>query len=311
MKIVFWGSSEFSMPALEKLHQKKWVVATVTNPDTSYKRGMYEVHQTPIKVWAEKNGIPCLQPSKLQEVSFLNNLYQFKADLFVVVSYGRILPSAVLTIPPLGCINLHASLLPKYRGPSPIQAAILNGDTQTGNTVQYMSEALDCGDIIVQSLVSIDEKDTYISLSQKLAYDGAELLLDAIQKIQRKIAPRLPQDHSQASYTSLIKREDGLVDFLSFSAQEIERRFRAYQPWPGVFATYHQTKKNLTVHLTSIEIHQINGVPGTILQADKQGLVVACAQHALRLQRVKPAGKKEIDYLSFINGYRPIVGKPF
>jgi len=311
MRIVFWGSSDFSLPSLERIAREGWIVGVVTNPDKPYGRGMHDLHKTPVKLWAENHNVPCLQPEKLKEESFLESLRSLRADLFVVVSYGRILPPVILTMPPAGCINLHASLLPKYRGASPIQAAILHGEKETGNTIQYMSETLDAGDIILQSRLPIEPHDTYPSLAQKLSLDGAELLAQAIQKIQKGNAPRIPQDHSQATYAPLIKREDGYVDFASLSADEIERRFRAYEPWPGIFTTYHQSKTPFLLHLTAIEKENRSGEGGMVLQADKNALVVACREHSLRLWRVKPAGKKEIDHIGFINGYRPVVGKPF
>ncbi len=311
MRIVFWGSSDFSMPSLAALAEKGWVVAIVTNPDKPYGRGMHEIHKTPLKIWAEEKGIPCFQPVRLQDQSFLEEIANFRADLFVVVSYGKILPREILQMPRLGCINLHASLLPRYRGASPIQAAILHGDTITGNTVQYMSEALDCGDIILQSQVTIDPNDTYPTLSEKLALDGANLLTTAITQIAEGKAQRIPQNEDEATYTKIIKREDGEISFITHTAEEIFRCFRAYQPWPGIFTTYHQAKTPLSVHLTSIEPDERDGEVGMILQADKQGLVVACKHHSLRLISLKPAGKKEIDYLGFINGYRPQVGKAF
>ncbi|MCX7882651.1 MAG: methionyl-tRNA formyltransferase [Brevinematales bacterium] len=311
MRIVFWGSSDFSLPALETLAQEGWVCGVVTNPDKPYGRGMHELHKTPVKIWAESHHMCCLQPTKLKDEVFLHTLRSLEADLFVVVSYGRILPPEVLIIPPKGSINLHASLLPKYRGASPIQAALLNGDTETGNTIQYLSESLDCGDIILQSHVPIDPHDTYPSLAHTLAIDGAKLLREAILAIQEGKASRIPQDHNHATYAPIITREDGHVDFTTLSAEEIERRYRAYQPWPGIFATYHQGKHPLSVHFTAIEKDSQQGKPGTILQADKHALIVACKQHSLRLLKLKPAGKKEIDHRGFINGYRPCVGKPF
>ncbi|URA11137.1 methionyl-tRNA formyltransferase [Thermospira aquatica] len=311
MKIVFWGSSDFSMPALKALFEKGWIVAVVTNPDKPYGRGMHEIHKTPLKIWAEEKKIPCLQPVRLRDQTFLEELANFHADLFVVVSYGRILPKEILQMPPLGAINLHASLLPRYRGASPIQAAILHGDTFTGNTIQYVSEALDCGDIILQSQVPILPNETYPTLSQKLALDGAILLTEAITQISEGKAKRIPQNEAHATYTKIIKREDGKISFFTQTAEEIFRRFRAYQPWPGIFTTYHQTKTPFPVHLTSIEPYNQEGEPGIVLQANKEGFIVACKQGAINLLSLKPAGKKEMAFLGFINGYRPQAGKAF
>jgi len=278
MRIVFWGSSAFSLPSLERLAAEGWIVGVVTNPDKPYGRGMESLHQTVVKQWAVQHHVPCLQPTRLKDEAFQADLRALGADLFVVVSYGRILPPVVLTMPPLGAINLHASLLPRYRGASPIQAALLHGDTETGNTVQYMSEELDCGDILLQSRVSILPGDTYPVLSERLARDGAELLVEAVRRIQDGTAKRTPQDPRQASFAPMIKRKDGHIEFATMSAEEIERRFRAYQPWPGVFATYHQTKNPFMVHFTALACDDHQGEPGVILQADRQALIVACQE---------------------------------
>jgi len=309
MRIVFWGSSDFSMPSLELLGKYNWIAGVVTNPDKPYGRGMNQIHQTPIKLWALQHSVPCLQPTKLRDEGFIQSLQALKPDLFVVVSYGRILPEEILSLPPLGSINLHASLLPRYRGASPIQAALLNDDRITGNTVQYMTKELDQGDIILQSELAIYPNDTYPTLSERLSHDGANLLVQAIQLISENKAPRTPQNNAEASYTRIIRREDGEITFSLLSSHEVWCRYRAYYPWPGIFTTCHQAKIPFVVHLTDIAESPQSGEAGIVLRADKEQFLIACREGSIRINKLKPAGKKEMDFLSFLNGYKIQIGK--
>lgn len=320
MKIVFWGSSPFSMPSLELLAQKFTVAAVVTNADASCGRGMKEVRMTPVKEFALAKGLPVLQPCDLKDPDFAKEISAFGADLFAVVSYGMILPLNVLEIPSLKSVNLHASLLPAYRGASPIQTALVNGDKMTGVTVQHMSKEMDRGDVIFRREEKILPDDNYVSLSSRLADAGAVILAEAVEKLGNRSAPREPQDEAKASYTRLIRKEDGKISFIDNTAEEIYNKWRGYISWPGVF-TFYNNCENVpqggvcgdVVYLTDIELVADRGdaKPGTIVRADKKGLIVACKSGSIGIRKLKPAGKKEMDAASFQNGYRAETGRYF
>jgi len=317
MKIVFWGSSDFSIPALELLHQTHKVSAIVTNPDSLCGRGMKEIKPTCVKVFGEKHNIKVLTPCNLNDRNFQNELFNIEADIYVVVSYGMIIPENIIYHPKFHTINLHASLLPKYRGPSPIQYALLNGEKITGNTVQFITKELDKGDIILQEEIEIETNETYIELSEKLAKKGALLVLKAIELIETGKVERKKQDETLASYTKIITKEDGKVDFINMEGTEIFNKYRAFKHWPGIFSYYSnsrditENKEKIYCIFTDIELLKKNSESGKIIMAGKEGLVVACKTDAIKINRIKPQGKKEMDYISFINGYRPVVGNYF
>lgn len=320
MKIVFWGSSDFSLPSLEALNEQHEVVGVVTNPDKPFGRGNKEIHMTPMKYCAMQNDMFCMQPKSIKDPDFISHLEASGAELFVVVSFGRIIPENIIYLPKYHTVNLHASLLPKYRGASPIHAVLLNGDTRTGNTVQFINKAMDEGDILLQSEVPILPEDTFSELYARLAEDGVSLLLEAIRRIETGEAKRTAQDHSQASYAHIIHKEDGEVDFVEETVAGIYNKWRAYSVWPGIFTPYHnesapnrqKNAKQPLVSFTKIQVNDtINGESGKIIRADKGGLTVACKEGALDILSLKPAGKKEMDYKAFVNGYRPQVGNYF
>lgn len=318
MRIVFWGSSSFSLPSLERLRKEHDVVGVVTNPDTRVGRGYTEVKMTPMRYCALEHGLCCMQPESMKDPAFFKALESANADLFVIVSFGKIIPEPLIYMPRYHSINLHASLLPKYRGASPIHRALLEGDTGTGNTVQFITPKLDQGDVVLQSRMSILPEDNYTTLSEKLAADGVELLLESIRLIGEGKAGRKSQDGTLASYTHVIRKEDGLVDFALETAEQVNNKLRAYCEWPGIFANYgnspakEKSRKESPVSFTKIAVNaKINGEPGKILKADKSGLTVACKTGAIDIFRLKPAGRKELDSASFVNGYRPAVGNYF
>ncbi len=325
MKVVFWGSSDFSMPSLKLININHTISAVITNPDACCGRGMKELCVTPVKKFALENIFSILQPNNLKEESFYNDLSQIEADLFVVVSYGMIIPERLLKIPRFHSINLHASLLPKYRGASPIQAALVNGDSRTGVTVQFMSKEMDKGDILLQKESAIFDHDNYLTLSGRLSEEGSVLLNQVVELIEKGETKALKQNDPDATYTKLIKREDGRISFYKETARQIFNKWRAYYSWPGIFTEFKNSEnhsdigdssdqgKKIIVHLTEINLAEgkRNAAPGAILRADKQGLVVACRDGAVQIKKLKPAGKKEMDYLSFTNGYKPSEKKFF
>ncbi len=310
MNIVFWGSSDFSVPSLELLYQKHNVLAVVTNPDACCGRGLKDIVSTPVKKFAIEKNISILQPCNLKDKEFIDNLFSFNADIYVIVSYGMIIPEEIIFHPKYHSINLHASLLPKYRGASPIQYALLNGDEITGNTVQFITKELDKGDIIIQSEVTIEPNETYIELSKKLASDGASLLLKALELIEKGNVKRIKQDDNLASYTKIIKKENGFIDFRQMTAKEIFNKYRAFKLWPNIFGYYKNSKEKdsengIKCIFTNIELTNDNGEAGKIIQANKKGLIIATREGSIKINNIKPENKKEMDYISFINGFKP------
>ena len=320
MKIVFWGSSPFSIPSLKRLAERHEIAAVVTNADAACGRGMKEIRMTPVKEFALERKIPVLQPCDLKDTDFKKQLAAFGAALFAVVSYGMILPVAIFEMPRLRSVNLHASLLPAYRGASPIQAALANGDKKTGVTVQYLAKEMDRGDVILSKEMTIDPGDNYVTLSALLADTGAEVLFEAADQIGEGKARAMKQIEAAATYTKLIRKDDGKISFIDNTAEEIYNKWRAYVSWPGIFAFYRNGEAKpasddnggTCVYLTEIApFPGQTGVPGTILGAGKNRLVVACKNGALEIIRIKPAGKKEMDAAGFTNGYRPVAGRYF
>ncbi len=313
MKLVFWGSSDFSMPSLELCHEAFGVAAVITNTDACCGRGMKEIRMTPVKRYALDRGIPVLQPCDLKDASFQQEFAALRPDLSAVVSYGMIIPESVLHLPRLRSVNVHASLLPKYRGASPIQAAIANGDTTTGVTVQAMVKELDRGDILLQKETALAPDETYPGLCGRLARMGAEILEETVRQLENGTARPRPQDESRATLTRLIRKEDGRVSFIENTARDIYNRWRAYCAWPGVFTQYRggPEREGTTVYLTQVELSGESGAPGTVIRADRNALVVACREGSVSVRRIKPAGKKDMDFAGFMNGYRPAAGKPF
>ncbi len=331
MKILFWGSSDFSIPSLEILSRNHDICAVVTNPDSICGRGMKKVCLTPVKDYvlgenefqgqARLKGIKLIQPESLKTDGFMEELALINPDLSVVVSFGMILPERILNLPRLRSINLHASLLPRYRGASPIQAALEHGDSFTGVTVQFMSKELDKGDIIMQKKVEIRPEDNYRTLSARLSGEGAALLNEAVDAVGSGNIKSYKQDDKDATFTRMLKKRDGLIDFSNLSAGEILNKWRAYYEWPGIYTGFRNSETEkpsalspLSISLVEISIRESSGPDGpagTILEADKKGLVIRCREGSLSLLKLKPWGKKEMDYISFINGYKPVCGRIF
>ena len=316
MRILFWGSSDFSIPSLEILSREHEIAAVITNPDSVCGRGMKNICETMVKSFAAARNIPVIQPARAREEGFKEKIQDLHPDLSVVVSFGMILPEYLLSIPKFSSINLHASLLPSYRGAAPIQAALENGDKRTGVSVQYMVKEVDRGDIIIQSASDIKPDDNYKSLSERLAVEGAKILLKAVSAIENGTVKAVKQDDSAATFTRMLKKADGLVDFSAQSSGEIFNKWRAYSLWPGIFAFYGGPAGG--INITLVDIKNVAGDAGLktdrtgfIVQADRKGLVISCKEGFLSLLRLKPWGKKEMDYISFINGYKPECGRIF
>jgi len=314
MRIVFIGSGEIGVPTLRALLDSEHeVVAVVTQPDKRVGREQ-RIESPPIKKEIARSGgfqtavgrsaagkpppLEVLQPAKIRDPQAIEELGALKPDVVVVIAYGQILPRDVLEIPRLACLNLHASLLPRWRGAAPIQATIAAGDCETGITAD---EGLDTGDILVQRSVEILPNDTGGSLHDRLAQIAPEALLESLRLVAAGNAPRIPQDNARATYAPKLKREHGLIDW-SESAEAIERKIRAYNPWPGAFMKVdHQNLK-----VFSASVVDLNSQPGEVLRSDKD-LVVATGKDALSLAEVQLEGKRRMSAAEFLRGHRALL----
>lgn len=233
MNVVFMGTPEFAVPTLEKLIQFHHVAAAVTQPDKQKGRGK-KLSFPPVKEAALKHGIPVLQPAKARDEKFIEDLEHLAPDVIVVVAYGQILPERILNIPKYGCINVHGSLLPKYRGAGPIQWAVLNGERETGITTMYMEKGLDTGDMIDKAVIPLDKKETSGTLHDKLMALGADLLLETLEKLKDGTAVRIKQNDNESSYAPMLSKEMGKIEFTK-NAAEIEQWVRGLNPWPSAY----------------------------------------------------------------------------
>jgi methionyl-tRNA formyltransferase len=303
MKLVFCGTPQFAVPSLQKLIESGHHVSlVVTQPDRPRGRGM-EVTASPVKQTAQKLGLPVIQPEKIKKnEEFQKQLSEISPESIIVVGYGRIIPPWMLQLPPLGNINVHGSLLPKYRGAAPIQWAIASGETVTGITTMRLDEGLDTGDILLQREMEIGAEDTAVTIAPRLAIMGAELLVETLEGLHRGSIARAPQDHSRATLAPILKREDGLVDFRR-SAAEIYNRMRGFQPWPGATTLFRG--KNLKI-VAARPLSDISAIPEGQLRVAGDKLLAGCGRGtALELVRVQPEGKRAITAREFISGYRP------
>jgi len=318
MRIVFIGTGEIGVPTLRALLDSEHeVVAVVTQPDKPVGREQ-RIEAPPIKealigrarppasakATAGAPGAPIFQPGRIKDPQTIEEIRRLMPDVIVVIAYGQILPRDVLQIPRLACLNLHASLLPRWRGAAPIQAAIAAGDCETGITVMYMDEGLDTGDILLQRNIEILPNDTGGSLHDRLAQIAPETLLESLRLLAAGNAPRIPQDNARATYAPKLKREHGEIDW-SESAEAIERKIRAYNPWPGVFMKV--DRQNLKVFSASVV--DLTGQPGEILRRDKE-LIVATAKGALSLADVQLEGKRRMTAGEFLRGHRALILRP-
>jgi len=307
MKLVFCGTPQFAVPTLERLAAAGFdIQLVVTQPDRPQGRGM-ELTAPPVKQSALKLGLPVLQPEKIKKnEEFQAQLRALAPDAIIVVGYGRIIPPWMLELPRYGNINVHASLLPKYRGAAPIQWAIANGEKVSGVTTMHLNEGLDTGDILLQQQLPIKPEDTALTYAPPLAELGADLLIETLNGLEAKTITAIPQDHSQATLAPILKKEDGLADF-SRRAEEIFNRFRGFQPWPGAYTQF-RGKGLKFVSVRPAET-AARGETGTLF-ASGEDLFVACgADTTLQLLQLQVEGKKAMSAREFLNGYRPTPGE--
>jgi len=312
LRIIFMGTAELSCASLAKLaaDNRFQVLAVVTQPDKPKGRDL-KLTPSPVKVLAEQLSLPVLQPLKAREAAFLSELRALQPDLMVVVAYGQILPQSILDLPPRGCLNVHTSLLPRYRGAAPIQWAIADGNAETGVTIMQMDAGLDTGPILSTRRTPILPTDDSQILHDRLAQLGAELLVETIPDfVSGKILPQ-PQPLTGSTYAAKIKKEDGKIDW-SQSAVQIWNRLRAFTPWPGAF-TYFQTEpKPQLLKIWKVEVVEERvGGAGEILSADKAGIVVGCGQGALRILELQREGGKRLPVEQFLTGFPLTAGARF
>ncbi len=311
LRVIFMGTAELSCASLEKIFADKkfQVVAVVTQPDKPKGREL-KLTPSPVKVLAEKLNLPVLQPLKARDENFINELRGLKPDLMVVVAYGQILPQSILDLPLYGCLNVHTSLLPKYRGAAPIQWAIADGEPETGVTIMKMDAGLDTGPILSMRRTQILPTDDSQVLHDRLALLGAELLTETIPDyVAAKILPQ-PQPAIGSTYATKIKKEDGKIDW-NQSAEQISNRLRAFTPWPGAFTFLQAEAKPQLLKIWKAEVVERSGVAGEILAADKTGIVVGCGQKALRILELQREGGKRMGAEQFLVGHPLQPGQKF
>jgi methionyl-tRNA formyltransferase len=311
IKIIFMGTAELSCASLEKLAGEKSfsVNAVVTQPDKPKGRDL-KLTPSPVKILAEKLNLPVLQPLKARDEQFLGALRELKPDLMVVVAYGQILPRTILDLPRFGCLNVHTSLLPKYRGAAPIQWAIANGDAETGVTIMKMDAGLDTGPILSVRRTAILPADDSQILHDRLAQLGAELLVETIRDyLTGTISPQ-PQPKDGSTYAAKIKKEDGKIDWNTPSIK-IWNRLRAFTPWPGAFTFLQTEPKPQLLKIWKAEPMEKSGGAGEVLSADKNGIFVGCGQGALRILEVQREGGRRLTAEQFLIGHPLKLGAKF
>lgn len=305
MRILFIGTGEIGVPALRALQESSGhtLVGVVTQPDKPVGRAQ-QIKAPPIKEAVATRAVPLLQPERIKRPEAFAQIHALHPDVIVVMAYGQILPRALLDIPRIACLNLHASLLPRWRGAAPIQAAIAAGDAKTGITVMYMDEGLDTGDMLLRSEIDIAPLETGGSLHDRLGQVAPVALLEALSLLANGSAPRTPQDSHAATHAPKLNRKSGRIDW-SERAEKIERKIRAYNPWPGastIVAAGGDEPRTLKIFAANVV--DLRGPPGTILPADEHALVVATGDRSLSLHTIQIEGKRRMSAAEFIRGSR-------
>jgi len=313
MKVIFLGTPEFAVPSLEAAAKAGHEVQLViTQPDRPKGR-KGQPQPPPVKIAAQALRIPVRQPQSVNDADTVDALYQLKPDVVAVAAFGQILRRKVIEAPRIACINVHASLVPKYRGAAPIPAAILNGDELTGVTIQRMVRKLDAGDIIRQASTPIGADETAGELTERLAYIGAKLLVEALADLEAGRARFLAQEESMATFAPMLDKNDGRITW-SDTAAGIARRVRAMTPWPGTFSFLRREKNVLRVNIgkaTAAPAGPQSGQPGEVIAVERDHFAVKAADAAVLVQRLQPAGKQMMSAAEFIRGYRLKTGDRF
>ncbi|EIS9522127.1 methionyl-tRNA formyltransferase [Clostridioides difficile] len=299
MKIVFMGTPDIAVPCLQKIIDEKYeILGVVTQPDKPKGRGK-KLGMSPVKELAIENSIPVYQPVKARDKEFIDKIKSLNPDVIVVVAFGQILPKEILEIPKLGCINVHVSLLPKYRGAAPINWVIINGEEKTGVTTMYMDEGLDTGDMILKTEVNLDENITAGELHDKMMNIGAETLKETLRLIEEGNAPREVQNHEEFSYAPIMNKSLGNIDF-SKSAREIHNLVRGVNPWPSAYTTYNDVI--MKVWKTKVLDEKSTKDVGTIIDVSKDGIKVSTIDNVLLIEEIQMPNKKRMLVGEYIKG---------
>ena len=302
LRIIFMGTPDLAAASLRALLRvpKFQIIAVVTQPDRPKGRDL-KLQPSPVKQLALEAGLPVLQPEKARDEKFIIELRALQPDLIAVAAFGQILPKAILEIPRLGCLNVHTSLLPKYRGASPIQSAILNGDETTGVTIMLMDVGLDTGDMLMQNATPIRDEDNAATLHDRLAEMGAELLVETIHGLADGKLHGFKQDNALATHVAKIRKEDGNIVW-NQPARAIWNRIRAFTPWPGAFTFLPAQPKPALLKIWGAELASASGNAGEVLSADKSGIVIGCGEDALRVTILQREGGRRMSAQEFLAG---------
>lgn len=299
MRILFMGTPEYALPTLEQLAAEHEIVGVVTRADKPSGRG-HKLTPSPVKVCAAAHNIPVFQPEDLNDPEFFAEMKSLNPDISIVVAYGKLIPDAIINIPKYNTINIHGSLLPKYRGAAPMQYSVLNGDAKAGVSIMYVTSGLDCGDVILEREIDISENETFGELHDRLAELGRDALLEALIQIEAGTAKPVAQDSAKATYAPAITKEQCAVDW-NLSAREVHNRIRGLSPVPGAFT---KSPDGKLIKLYRSELADGSGEPGKIIDVvKKKGFVVACKDGAVCILSAKPEGKREMPAFELINGH--------
>jgi len=300
MNIIFMGTPDFAVPTLEGLiNSNHKIIAVLTQPDRPKGRGR-KVVPSPVKVKADANNIPVLQPEKVKEPDFIKKISEYNPDCIVVVAFGQIFPKDILNLPRYGCINLHASLLPKYRGAAPINWALIKGETKTGVTSMFMDERMDTGDILIQREIEIKEDDNAGTLHDRLSQIGRDVILETLDGIKKETISRIKQDASIATYAPKIKKEDCIIDW-NAGAEDILNKIRGLTPLPGAYTLYNG--KRLKIANAGHKKQEARGERGEVFEVNRNGIKVTCRDGIVIIKNLQPEGKRVMSAGEFLSGH--------
>ena len=307
MKVIFMGTPDFSVGTLEALIEAGHEVAlVVTQPDKPKGRGG-KMQYTPVKEVAVAHNIPVYQPKRIREPECIEELRKYKADIMVVIAFGQILPKEILEMTPYGCVNVHASLLPSYRGAAPIQWAVINGEKVSGVTTMQMNEGLDTGDMLLKVEIPLDEKETGGSLHDKLAEAGARLCVETLDALKAGTVTPEKQGDSPTAYAKMLDKHMGKIDW-KMSAKEIERLIRGLNPWPSAYTRWNENDKGMKIWEAEVAEGQTDKVAGTVVEVAKDGFFVQTGDGLLKITALQIPGKKRMDAAAFLRGYQMETG---
>lgn len=307
MKVIFMGTPDFSVGTLEALIEAGHEVAlVVTQPDKPKGRGG-KMQYTPVKEVAVAHNIPVYQPKRIREPECIEELRKYNADIMVVIAFGQILPKEILEMTPYGCVNVHASLLPSYRGAAPIQWAVINGEKVSGVTTMQMNEGLDTGDMLLKVEIPLDEKETGGSLHDKLAEAGARLCVETLDALKAGTVTPEKQGDSPTAYAKMLDKHMGKIDW-KMSAKEIERLIRGLNPWPSAYTRWNENDKGMKIWEAGVAEGQTDKAAGTVVEVAKDGFFVQTGDGLLKITALQIPGKKRMDAAAFLRGYQMETG---